>query len=221
MSAEDGAAAAIARLAGDMRACRICMEAPKGPPLPHPPRPVFQLSATARLCIVGQAPGIRAHVAGRPFADPSGDRLRDWLGIDEATFYDESRIAIIPMGFCFPGYDVRGADLPPRRECAPAWRARVFDLLEHIGLIVVIGQYAQEWHLGPRRLADLTATVANWREYLEASGKGPRTLVLPHPSWRNNGWLKRNPWFAAELLPTLRSEVAALLESVGQPSVGS
>lgn len=192
-----------------LRACRICRDEPRfGPALPHGPRPIVQGSREARLLVASQAPGNRAHLSGTPFLDPSGIRLRQWLGLDEATFYDARRIAIVPMGHCFPGYDAGGGDLPPRRECAPIWRAPVLEALPRLDLVLAIGQYAQAWHLGPSR-AGLTDTVMRWREILAAAHR-PRILPLPHPSWRNSGWLKRHPWFEEEVLPVLRAEVAAL-----------
>lgn len=197
----------IAELAATIRACRTCRDSPLTLPLPHQPRPVVQLSASARLCIAGQAPGKKVHESGVPFLDRSGDRLRDWLGIDAETFYDASRVAIVPMGFCFPGYDAKGSDLPPRRECAPLWRLLVFDAMPQVELVLAIGQYAQHWHLGQMRRPTLTETVANWCDIL-ASTAQPRVLPLPHPSWRNTGWLKRNPWFESELVPVLQREVA-------------
>ena len=145
-----------------------------------------------------------------PFDDRSGDRLRDWLGVDRDTFYDTDRFSILPMGFCFPGLDAKGSDLPPRRECAPAWRRPLMDLMPQIDLVLAIGLYAQAWHMGARRAASLTETVARWRDSF-ADPLPPRVLPLPHPSWRNTGWLKRNPWFEAELLPCLRAEVSARL----------
>ncbi|KRE17718.1 uracil-DNA glycosylase [Bosea sp. Root381] len=194
-----------------LRACRICRDAPLYlPPLPHQPRPVIQASATARLCIAGQAPGTRVHASGRPFTDPSGVRLRRWLGIDEAVFYDAAKVAVVPMGHCFPGLDAKGGDLPPRRECAPTWRARVFAAMPSVELVLAIGRYAQAWHLGPQAGAKLSATVGDWRAILERPGR-PRVLPMPHPSWRNNAWLKRNPWFEDELVPVLREEVARLV----------
>ena len=197
--------------AAALRACRICRDAPAyGAPLPHEPRPVVQGSAGARLCIASQAPGTRAHRSGRPFSDPSGVRLRQWLGLDEARFYDASRVAIVPMGACFPGLDAKGGDRPPRRECAERWRAELFAGLPRLELILVIGQYAQAWHLGSMP-GGLTATVERWRDILDTL-QTPRVLPLPHPSWRNNGWLKRHPWFDAELLPVLRAEVARVME---------
>jgi uracil-DNA glycosylase len=200
------------RTLAELRTCRLCRDAPRhGLPLPHEPRPVIQASATARLCIAGQAPGTRVHASGKPFTDPSGVRLRHWLGLDEATFYDASRVAIVPMGHCFPGLDAKGGDLPPRRECAPTWRNRVFDDMPAIALVLVIGQYAQEWHLTAEdRAGGMTQTVLRWRELL-ALPRHPRVLPLPHPSWRNSGWLKANPWFDAELLPVLRHEVARIM----------
>lgn len=195
----------------ELRACRICRDAPLYlPPLPHQPRPVIQAAATARLCIAGQAPGTRVHASGRPFTDPSGVRLRSWLGMDESVFYDESKVAIVPMGHCFPGLDAKGGDKPPRRECAPTWRARVFAALPDIELVLAIGGYAQNWHLGPDNAESLSGTVASWQDILARPAR-PRILPLPHPSWRNNAWLRRNPWFEAELLPVLRTEVARLL----------
>lgn len=199
----------IDRVLAELRACRVCRDAPLfGRPLPQEPRPVIQAAATARLCIAGQAPGTRVQASGRPFTDPSGVRLRGWLGLDETGFYDASRVAIVPMGHCFPGLDAKGGDLPPRRECAPLWRERVFAALPEIELVLAIGMYAQAWHLGPG--AKLSETVADWRAILSASRR-PRVLPLPHPSWRNNAWLKRNPWFEADLLPVLRLEVAQLM----------
>lgn len=200
----------FATTAATLRACRICRDAPRfGAALPHEPRPVVQGSATARLLIASQAPGNRAHRSGVPFCDPSGVRLRAWLGLSEAAFYDAAWVAILPMGACFPGLDAKGGDRPPRRECAPAWRSALLAGLPELDLILVIGQYAQGWHLG-RPPGGLTATVARWRDILEASSR-PRILPLPHPSWRNNGWLRKNPWFEAELLPVLRAEVAAVM----------
>ena len=194
-----------------LRGCRLCRDEPRyGLALPHEPKPIIQGSPTARLCIASQAPGLRAHASGRPFADPSGTRLRHWLGMDEDTFYDPRRIAIVPMGSCFPGYDAKGGDLPPRRECAELWRPHLFAGLPDLDLILVIGQYAQKWHLGEEFAGGLTATVGRWRAIL-GSRRRPRILPLPHPSWRNNGWLKRHPWFEAELMPVLRSEVNLIL----------
>jgi uracil-DNA glycosylase len=201
----------LERLLDDIRGCRICRDAPSGTILPHEPRPVLRVGRTARICICGQAPSTRVHASGTPFTDPSGDRLRAWMGVTADEFYDESRIAIVPMGFCFPGLDAKGGDLPPRRECAPAWRNALFAALPQFELILLIGQYAQRWHLGAGAKPTLTETVANWRDYAEASGGGRRMIPLPHPSWRNNAWLKRHPWFDEELLPFLAGEIRRLL----------
>ncbi len=212
MDAQHDPAADFDRLAERLRGCRICRDEPRhGGALPHEPRPVIQGSPTARLCIASQAPGVRAHASGITFSDPSGDRLRSWLGLDHATFYDASRIAIVPMGSCFPGHDAKGGDLPPRRECAETWRKPLMAALPKLELVLLIGQYAQAWHLAEEWSGGLTATVQRWREILAASGR-PRVLPLPHPSWRNNGWLKKNPWFEAELLPVLRNEVQHMLK---------
>lgn len=192
-------------LLDEIRACRHCKTSPTGPPLPHEPRPVLQASKTARLGVFGQAPGTRVHASGRPFTDPSGERLRAWLGVGEDVFYDESRVAVIPMGFCFPGHDLKGGDLPPRRECAPLWRSRLMAALPNLEVTVLVGQYAQKWHLGARAGKTLTETVAAWRDY------APYYFPTPHPSWRNNAWLNKNPWFEAELLPALRRRIGRLL----------
>lgn len=189
-----------------IRACRLCAEMPMGAPLPHEPRPVLQVSSTARIAICGQAPGTRVHASGRPFTDPSGERLRAWLGVTSDVFYDAARVAIVPMGFCFPGLDAHGGDLPPRRECAPRWRAQLFDHLVNVRLVVLVGLYAQRWHLGPQCRDNLTATVAAWREFMD--GGEQKFFPLPHPSWRNNAWLKKNPWFDNELIPELRRAVS-------------
>ena len=195
--------------AEQMRACRLCVRKPLGAPLPHAPRPVFQMSSAARLLIASQAPGTRVHASGRPFTDASGDRLRGWLGIGPEIFYDPSRVAIVPMGLCFPGQDERGADLPPRRECAPQWRAELMRRLDAVELVLAIGMYAQDWHLGGLKKPSLTETVRNWREPYEALS--PPVIPLPHPSWRNNGWIARHPWFERELLPVVRAHVGRLV----------
>ncbi|EKF43840.1 hypothetical protein NA8A_03470 [Nitratireductor indicus C115] len=189
-----------------IRACRICVEEPIAAPLPHEPRPVVVGSHRARVLIAGQAPGTRVHASGIPFDDRSGDRLRDWLQVDREVFYDPDHFAIAPMGFCFPGLDAKGGDLPPRRECAPAWRHTLLEHMPQIELVLVIGQYAQAWHLGTDRHARLTDTVHDWRRFFERDAR-PRVLPLPHPSWRNTGWLKKNPWFEADLLPVLREQI--------------
>ena len=193
--------------------CRICRDCPAGGEanrLPHEPRPVAYISGTARILIAGQAPGMKVHQSGIPCNDASGDRLRQWLNVDRDVFYDQSRFAIVPMGFCFPGYDAGGHDLPPRRECAPQWRSAVIAAMPQVELVLAIGQYAQKWHLGSRRRKTMTETVEHWRDFLLANTEGPKILPLPHPSWRNTAWLKRNPWFEADVLPVLRREVDRL-----------
>ncbi|MBL4647004.1 MAG: uracil-DNA glycosylase [Hyphomicrobiales bacterium] len=203
----------LTQLQKSISACRICIEKPYKTPLPHEPRPVLQVSRTARLCICGQAPGTKVHASGRPFTDPSGVRLRDWLGIDEDVFYDQSRVAIVPMGFCFPGQDARGGDLPPRKECEDTWQQAVFDQMPQLELILLVGQYAQAFHLGDKRKKNLTHTVMAWREYLGDGdcSNGSAMMPLPHPSWRNNGWIRKNLWFSEELLPILKSQVSRLV----------
>lgn len=192
-------AIAFARMQAEIRACTFCDGY-----LPLGPRPVLQVSQTARILIAGQAPGSKVHASGVPFDDASGDRLRDWLGLDCEVFYDARRVAILPMGFCYPGTGKSG-DLPPRPECAVAWREKVLRELASVKLTLVIGQYALAWHLGPRAKATLTETVQAWREF------SPKLWPLPHPSPRNNIWLKRNPWFARDLLPGLRKQVATAM----------
>ncbi|MEP0233381.1 uracil-DNA glycosylase family protein [Roseibium sp.] len=194
----------------EISACRICVEQPFVGPLPHEPRPVIQLSDQARICICGQAPGTKVHKSGRPFTDPSGDRLRQWMGVDSDTFYDAAKISIVPMGLCFPGLDSRGGDLPPRRECRAHWHDRIFAAMPQIELILVIGQYAQAYHLGRDKKKNLTETVESWREYL-GPDRQPAVVPMPHPSWRNNSWLKKNAWFESELLPVLQQKIARLL----------
>jgi uracil-DNA glycosylase len=168
------------------------------------PRPIVQFSANARLLIVGQAPGRITHKKGIPFDDPSGDRLRSWLGIGRDAFYDDQKLAILPMGFCFPGTGKSG-DLPPRSECAPVWRDRILDMLTSVDLTLIIGRYAIDWHLPDQRARTVTQAVQNWRELW------PSTLILPHPSPRNNRWLKQNPWFDEEVIPALQAKVKMLL----------
>lgn len=197
-------------LVARIKACRICVEAPRGKALPHAPNPVLRPSRSARLCIAGQAPGVRVHASGVPFTDPSGDRLRNWLGVTSEEFYDIARIAIVPMGFCFPGHDAKGGDLPPRKECAPAWRTQLFAAMPQLDLVLLVGSYAQRWHAAEPARAGMTAMVRNWKAMLTASQR-PRYLPLPHPSWRNNAWIAKNPWFETELLPALRAEVRRLL----------
>lgn len=192
----------MSRIADQIAACRICAPRFAATATAHRPRPVVWFRPGARVLIVGQAPGARVHDSGRPFTDRSGDRLRDWMGVDEASFYDRDRVAIVPMAFCFPGYDAKGSDLPPPPVCARTWRDEVMALLRP-RLTLLVGGHAMRWHLGVR---DVTATVAGWRDH------APAVFPLPHPSWRNTGWLRRNPWFQADLLPALRAAVAAELD---------
>jgi uracil-DNA glycosylase len=189
----------MAALLREVRACTRCADH-----LPLGPKPVLRASTSARLLIVGQAPGTRVHASGIPWNDPSGDRLRQWLAIDRETFYDESRIAIVPMGFCYPGKGASG-DLPPRPECAPAWHPRLLALMPAIECTLLVGRYAQQRYLGAACEADLTATVRAFAAY------APRFIPMPHPSPRNIEWLRRNPWFDAEVLPVLRRRTRALL----------
>ena len=186
-------------LAQEIRACTLCSAY-----LPLGPRPIIQVSNSAKILIVGQAPGRRVHETGIPFDDPSGNRLCEWMGIDKSVFYDESKIAIVPMGFCFPGTGKSG-DLPPRPECAETWRKKLLNELPQISLTLVIGQYAQAWHLGQLVKQNLTETVKAWKEF------GPEIIPLPHPSPRNNIWLKKNPWFEQEVLPKLQAKVKSIL----------
>jgi uracil-DNA glycosylase len=209
----DPAADRLEEIAARIRACRACADAPA--PLPHPPRPVLRVSTSARLLVASQAPGNRVNLTGVPFNDPSGDRLRDWMGIDRETFYDVSRIAIVPMGFCFPGNDAAGGDLPPRPECRRLWHDALFEALPQIETILAVGRYAQNYHFARHgqplpRSASVSEIVARWREFQTSR---PLIFPLPHPSWRNVGWLRRNPWFEAEALPALRAEVARLVET--------
>ncbi len=183
----------------EIEACRICEAV-----LLLGPRPVFIARPEARILIVGQAPGRRVHETGIPFNDPSGDRLRDWMGIDRDTFYQDERLAIVPMGFCYPGTGKAG-DLPPRPECAAHWRQRLLDQMPDIELTLVIGQYAHNWHLKGRQKKNLTETVRAWREYW------PDVLPLPHPSPRNNLWLRKNPWMEGEVIPVLQERIQKLL----------
>lgn len=203
------AAAELARLVREVKACRICRDTPDKYPLPHEPRPVLRPSTTARICICSQAPGVRVHASGKPFTDPSGDRLRAWLGVTPQEFYDQRRVAIVPMGFCFPGHDSAGGDLPPRRECARTWHQPLFALMPQLELLLLVGSYAQRWHLSAGN-TPMTVMVSRWREQLEAPA-APRRVALPHPSWRNNAWLSANSWFEHELLPELQREVRRLL----------
>lgn len=190
---------ALKSLVSEIAACRACAEA-----LPHEPRPVVWVHPGARILIAGQAPGRRVHETGVPWNDASGDRLRAWLEMDRDRFYDRRAIAVAAMGFCFPG-TVNGADLPPRRECAPLWRPRLLPLLKNVRLTLLVGTYAQRYHLGAAVKRTLGETVRAWRDYPSD------VMPLPHPSWRNSAWLKRNPWFEQDLLPDLRRRVSLAL----------
>lgn len=182
-----------------VRDCRACEQH-----LPHGPRPVLHAGKTAHILIVGQAPGARVHATGIPWDDPSGERLRTWMGVERDVFYDESRIAIIPMAYCYPGRG-NGGDLPPRRECATLWLDLLLAKLPHIELTLLVGQYAQRHFLGRQRKSSLTETTRAWREY------GPQYFPLPRPSPRNTPWMQRNPWFERQVLPALRTRISALL----------
>ena len=184
----------------EVRACRICAAH-----LPLGPRPVLRAKRSARILIIGQAPGTKVHDSGVPWDDRSGDRLRDWLAIDRETFYDDRQIAIIPMGFCYPGRDKNGGDNPPRPECAPEWHPKLLPALTGVTLTLLVGSYAQTHYLGKRRGRTMTETVERWQEYL------PQYLPTPHPSWRTTGWVRKNPWFETELVPVLRTHVTAAL----------
>jgi len=186
-------------LVEDIRRCTLCADH-----LPLGPRPVFQADPAARVLVVGQAPGTAVHETGIPFNDPSGERLRGWLGVDRATFYDAEKFAVIPMGICYPGRG-RGGDLPPRPECAATWRQPLLEHLQRVELTICVGRYAIDWHLKPPRSKPLGEVVANWRQYW------PRLLPLPHPSPRNTRWLRERPWVEAEIVPVLQSHIRALL----------
>ena len=191
----------------EIRACTHCV-----PHLPLGPRPVFRADPDARVAVIGQAPGTKVHASGIPWDDPSGEHLCEWLGITHAELVDGGRFAIVPMGFCYPGRKGQG-DAPPRPECAPRWHQRLLDDLPRCELRLLVGQYAQQHYLGKRRKKTLTETVRAFADY------GPVDFPLPHPSWRSRGWMKRNPWFEADVLPALRAQIAALLSqtSPGQP----
>ena len=193
-------AAQLAAAVREAKACRLCAAY-----LPLGPRPVLLVRPTTRLLIVSQAPGTKVHETGLPFNDRSGDRLRDWLGIDRDTFYNHPSLGIMPVGMCYPGVDAKGGDKPPMKVCAPTWHPRIRPLLTQVKLTLLVGTYAQAFYLGQRRKGSMTETIAAWKDYL------PEFLPLPHPSWRNTGWLKRNPWFEREVLPHLRDAVQRLL----------
>ncbi len=191
---------ALSELLDEIGACRACAHE-----LAHEPRPVVRVGPETRLLICGQAPGRRVHESGLPFDDPSGDRLRGWLGIDRETFYADERIGVAAMAFCFPGTDPKGGDYPPPPRCARLWRPRLIAALPRVELTLLVGAHAIAWKLGARARRSMTETVAAWRDYL------PENLPLPHPSWRNTAWLKRNPWFEDEVAPYLRGRVREML----------
>lgn len=186
----------------EIAGCQLCADRFAKTHTAHQPRPVVWFQPDARILVAGQAPGARVHESGRPFTDPSGDRLREWMGIDETVFYDRSKLAILPMAFCFPGYNDKGADLPPPAICAKTWRGSAMEQLNSVRLTLLIGGYAQKWHIGAGKV---TETVAGWRDH------APSVFPLPHPSWRNTAWLKKHPWFEEELLPVLRQTVREAL----------
>jgi len=188
------------KLVKEIKACNLCTDH-----LPLGPRPVIQVGSLARILIVGQAPGRRVHETGIPFNDPSGERLRLWMGINKEEFYDKDKVALVPMGFCFPGTGKSG-DLPPRPECADTWREKLLEQLPNIELTIVIGQYAQGWHFGSSNKQNLTETVKSWKEFW------PNAIPLPHPSPRNNIWLRKNAWFENEVIPALQKAVNAILD---------
>jgi uracil-DNA glycosylase len=184
-----------------VRACDICRDH-----LPLGPRPVVRISSTAKILIIGQAPGTRVHETGIPWNDPSGERLRDWMGLEPEVFYDTSKIAIMPTGFCYPGRDPKGGDLPPRPECAPTWHAPLREHLKGVELTLLVGMHAQAYCLGARRKRTMTETVKSWREY------APDIIPTPHPSWRTTIWARKNPWFEVDLVAEIRHRVAKLLK---------
>ncbi len=204
------------KLLNEIRACRICLDAPLRKKLAHEPRPVLQVSQKAKIAICGQAPGTKVHLSGQPFTDRSGDRLREWMGIGEDVFYDASKLAIIPMGFCYPGQNDKGADLPPRVECKATWHDALFAELPQLELIILVGKYAQAYHLkGHPQFHEyskfpLYKLVESYRIFLE-SPVLPRYLPLPHPSWRNNNWVNKNDWFREDYLPLLQAKISKLL----------
>ncbi len=191
-------------LAARISHCRLCADRFAATATAHGPRPVAWFAPGARLLIAGQAPGARVHASGVPFDDASGDRLREWLGLERAAFYDRSRVAIVPMAFCFPGYDAKGSDLPPPAICRETWHDAVMEEVAPIRLRVLVGAHAHRYHLGTR--GAMTQTVPAWRDH------APEVFALPHPSWRNTGWLRKNPWFEAQVLPALRAQVAKVMQ---------
>ncbi|MEM6537758.1 MAG: uracil-DNA glycosylase family protein [Pseudomonadota bacterium] len=199
----------LASVARSIRRCTIC-----APNFDHRPRPILQVGRKAKVAIFSQAPGNVAHQKGKPFFDPSGVRLRQWLGVTEAVFYDPDVFAIVPMAFCFPGYDKYGGDNPPPKVCAQTWRERLLEAMPKLELALLIGSYSQSWHLGTARKRTMTETVRAWRSY------GPLYVPTPHPSWRNNHWLKKNPWFEEEVLPEIRARIANVTKGLKSDRLG-
>ena len=191
-------------LPDQIRACRLCAERFAQTHTAHEPRPVAWFKPGARILIAGQAPGARVHESGKPFTDPSGDRLRDWMDVDEVTFYNRDQIAIVPMAFCFPGYNAKGSDLPPPKICGQTWHDRVMEMLGVMPLTILVGGHAHKYHLKVK--TGVTETVENWEK------RAPDVFALPHPSWRNTGWIKKNPWFETDTLPALRRRVKEVLK---------
>lgn len=191
-------------LRSEISACILCRERFAATATRHSPRPVVWFDPKARVLIAGQAPGMKVHKSGQPFTDPSGDRLRLWMNVDEQTFYDRSVVAIVPMAFCFPGYDAKGSDLAPPKICAATWRDRVMESLPNIRLTLIIGGYAMKYHLGVKK--PVTEAVRDWAQ------RSDDVFVLPHPSWRNTGWLKKNPWFERDVLPRLQKRLEDVLD---------
>lgn len=203
---EEAGEAELGPVLAEIRACRACAGE-----LPHEPRPVVRVFPETRLLICGQAPGRRVHESGLPFDDPSGDRLRRWLGVDRETFYGDRRIGVAAMAFCYPGTDPKGGDYPPPRRCATLWRPRLMAALPKVELVLLVGGHAIAWKLGGQAARSMTGAVAGWREHL------PHAIPLPHPSWRNTAWLRKNPWFEADVVPYLQMRVAQMLAQAANP----
>ncbi len=199
LAVSDATMSGVTNLIEEISNCTLCRDRFAATETAHEPRPVAWFNAKARILIAGQAPGMKVHLSGKPFTDPSGDRLRDWMGVDTDVFYDRTQVAIVPMAFCFPGYSVSGSDLPPPAICAQTWRAKVLDGLPNVKLTLIIGAYAMKYHLG--RKMPVGDAVKAWKTH------GDGIFVLPHPSWRNTGWLKKNAWFEEEVLPRLRERI--------------
>lgn len=196
----------LQHLLNEIRTCKICERSKNIASLPHPARPIVRMKSSAKILIVGQAPGNLAHQRGLPFDDPSGQKLRTWMGVSREEFYDDSQIAFAPMGFCFPGYGSNGSDLPPRKECAPLWQEKLLGKLPLIEIILLIGIYAMRWYLEPEKTQTVTDIVRGGARFL-TKPKGSLAIPLPHPSWRNSRWMHLNPWFKEEIIPDLQKQV--------------